>query len=382
MGDTSSALSDQAARSQTMPDRFYAWIPGVVDLSVTDYCNATCGFCSFAHDKGLARERRFVDRATLARALPLLRRRGIAYITFQGGEPTLHPDLTGLVADARAAGLKPSVITNGWKLPETIGALADAGLQNLSVSIDSHDLDAHERNRGLRGVRKRIKAGLDVARHRGVPTIASVTVSKLVHVERLPETLHCLGFDAVSFSYPRQAPFGSNSLVYSEDSPLVDFTRDELIAVLEAILRLRRRFPVLNPAASIRDVQRHLRGEPERFACVGGFKYFYVDWNLAVWRCEAWDEPLGSLLDLDRIPDRRDRCTACIMSCYRNSSALMHAAVAVADARAALARARPLAAAQALLRRSVALSTVAALSETRTLMRLARGRERVAGDPA
>lgn len=339
MDGMSRTLRLEASRSEAAPrpPGTAAWIPGVVDLSVTDHCNATCGFCSFAHDKGMVRDRRFVDRAALARALPLLRRRGVAFLNFQGGEPLLHKEIAGLVADARAAGLKPSVITNGWKLPEKVAALADAGLQNLLVSVDSHDLDAHERNRGLRGVRHRIKTGLDEARTRGIPAIASVTVSKLVRFEDLPETLQALGFDAVTFSYPRQAPFGSSSLVYSEDSPLVDYEAGELIAALEAILRLRRRFPVLNPAASIRDIQRHLRGEPERFACVGGFKYFYVDWNLDLWRCEAWDRPLGSVFDLDRIPDQRDHCTSCIMSCYRDTSTLMHAGVAAADAAAALA---------------------------------------------
>src|ERR1700739_2749194 len=90
------------------PRRIGAWIPGVVDFSVTNHCNATCDFCSFAHDKNLVGHRRFVERAVVARAWPLLRRRGIAYLNFQGGEPLLHPEIIGLVADAREAGLKPS----------------------------------------------------------------------------------------------------------------------------------------------------------------------------------------------------------------------------------------------------------------------------------
>lgn len=134
-------------------------------------------------------------------------------------------------------------------------------------------------------------------------------------------------------------------------------------------------FPVLNPAASILDIQRHLRGDPEHFPFVRGFKYFYLDWNLDIWRCEVRDRPLGSVFDFDRIPDHRDRCTSCIMSCCRDASTLMHAAVAGADAVDALARARPLAAAQAFVRRSVAVSAVsiaAGLREMQTLLRLAR----------
>ncbi|HEX3408568.1 MAG TPA: radical SAM protein, partial [Caulobacteraceae bacterium] len=340
----------------------------------TDYCQADCDFCGFARSKMRGKPRRFADGAAFERALPILVRRGIRYLNFQGGEPLLHPQIIAMVAATRAAGLKPSLITNGWKLPERADALAEAGLQNLLVSIDSADMAVHDRNRGLRGGALRIERGIARIKARGVPVMASVTVSKLVDFDALPATLRRLGFDAVTFSYPRKEPFGSSSLVYGENSDLVDFTDAELDAALDAILRLKRRFPVLNPAASVRDIQRHVRGAAEHFACVGGFKYFYMDWRLDVWRCEAWREPLGSVFDFDRLADDRTRCTACIMSCYRDTSVLMHAGVAAADAASALARAAPLAAARAFLKPSVMESIGATLAELGLLTSLGRHR--------
>jgi MoaA/NifB/PqqE/SkfB family radical SAM enzyme len=347
-----------------------AFIPAVVDLSVTDYCNADCDFCGFAKGKMRGKPRRFVDRDAFERALPVLVRRGIRYINFQGGEPLLHPHIVEMVAAARRAGMKPSLITNGWNLAERADDLADAELQNLLVSIDSADIASHERNRGLRGLGRRIERGVARIKARGVPVMASVTVSKLVEFEALPEALRRLGIDAVTFSYPRKEPFGSSSLVYGGSSPLVDFTDGELLAALEAILKLRKRFTVLNPAASIRDIQRHVRGEPERFACVGGFKYFYMDWRLDIWRCEAWSEPMGSVFDLDSLPDDRSHCTACIMSCYRDTSALMRAGIAAADAATALSKARPVTAARAMFSGAVAQSMGAIVGEARLITSL------------
>lgn len=204
--------------------------------------------------------------------------------------------------------------------------------------------------------------------------IASVTVSKLVRFDALPDTLETLGFDAATFSYPRREAFGSSSLVYDEQSALVDFASAELAEALDALLALKRRFPVLNPAASIRDIRRHVRGEPERFPCVGGFKYFYLDWRLDIWRCEAWHEPMGSVFDLDELADMREPCTACTMSCYRDTSTMMHAGVAAADAAAALAHADPWAAARAFLTRGVAESLVATAGEARLIAKLGRDR--------
>jgi hypothetical protein len=61
---------------------------------------------------------------------------------------------------------------------------------------------------------------------------ASVTVNRLVDYDQLPNTLRRLGFDCVSFSYPRREPFGSSSLVYGGESQLVDLDRNELLDAL------------------------------------------------------------------------------------------------------------------------------------------------------
>ena len=124
-------------------------------------------------------------------------------------------------------------------------------------------------------------------------------------------------------------------------------------------------------------IQRHVRGEQEKFACVGGYKYFYLDWNLDIWRCEAWSKPLGSVFDLDNIPDCRDHCTNCMISCYRNVSVLMHVGVAVDDARAALAAGRVGEAARLLFRPTVALSLGAVLEQGRQILRLTGKRRQV-----
>src|SRR5262249_31985844 len=98
----------------------HSLVPAVCDVSVTNACNATCNFCSFAYDKHIVKDKRWIDRAGLARALPVLHRRGIRYLNFQGGEPLLHPDIERLVSDARDAGMRPALITNGWLLPQKI----------------------------------------------------------------------------------------------------------------------------------------------------------------------------------------------------------------------------------------------------------------------
>lgn len=113
--------------------------------------------------------------------------------------------------------------------------------------------------------------------------------------------------------------------------------------------------------------------------CVGGYKYFYLDWNLDIWRCEAWKEPLGSVFDLDRIPDRREQCNACMMACYRNASMMMHAPIAASDAGRALAAGQVDVAVAALFRQSVAQSVWALVEQAGELRRKAVHRKSVRG---
>ena len=346
-------------------------VPAVCDVSVTNACNAACDFCSYARDKGIVRDQRWLDPQKFAEALPILYRRGIRYVNFQGGEPLLHPAIDRLVADTHAAGMRPALITNGWWLPKKIAGLAQQGLGTLLVSIDSHSMPLHERNRGLEGLGERIRSGIAIARGRQIPVLASVTVNRLVDYDELPGLLVELGFDAVTFSYPRREPFGSSSLVYSLDSSLVAFGKDELINALEQIKALRKRFPVMNPIAGVTDIQRHIRGEEEKFPCVGGHKYFYLDWNLDIWRCEAWAAPLGSVFDFDTIPDQRDRCTACTMSCYRDTSVLMHAGIAMSDAVEAIRSRRISQAATLVFKTSTASSLLSVAQQAGKIRRLA-----------
>jgi hypothetical protein len=203
-------------------------------------------------------------------------------------------------------------------------------------------------------------------------TLASVAVNRLVDFDRLPSLLSDLGFWGVNFSYPRREQLGSCQLAFGMDSPLTDYDDNELIAVFEAIKTLKRSLRVMNPRAAVDDMERHVRGFDEHFPCVGGHKYFCLDWNLDIWRCEAWPEPLGSVFDLDRIADRRDHCTACMISCYRDGSVLMHAGIAIEDAAAALASGRIDRAMALLFRRSFLLSLRAIIEELRLIIRLRR----------
>ena len=311
--------------------------PGTCHFAITSACNARCGFCSFARDRLPAASRHSVTLPDAKLAFDILKRNGIRFLHFTGGEPLVHREFTAMVAHAAQIGMVPTLVTNGALLtPKRVDALVEAGLASVYISIDAASYKVHDSNRGLSGLSARIRRANAALKRRQFPSSASVTLSRLVDYPALPEALRDLGFGAVTFSYPlRTLP---SSYLACAESPLVDFTPEELHASFEAMKALSEHFPVLNPVASIEDMQRHLRGEPEMFGCLAGWKFFYLDWHAQLWRCHNWDRPLCDIREFDGTQRVRDGCTACVIDCYRDDSVMQHVGVAVSDGIRAAAR--------------------------------------------
>lgn len=323
--------------------------PGFLQFAITNICNAKCDFCGFAVDRFDPKQRKSVTFAEARDVIDIARRNHIGYLLFVGGEPLVHPHLVDMVRYAAESGIAPMICSNGSLFsPEKIDLLCDSGLSSVILSIDSHDVAVHEKNRGLPDVCKKIQTANEHFRRRKIQVTASVTVSKLIEdYFKLPDFLLRLGFENVTFSYPLQT-LGSSYLSFS-DSKLVSYTKEELIEVFDQLKALKKHFHVFNPRASISDMQRHLRGEKERFGCLGGLKYFYLDWKLDLYRCHYWEKPMCNIYEFDSSKLIRDGCTRCMIDCYRDPSVLQSLAVNFNDAAHAVKKGRLLQAAKSIL---------------------------------
>jgi MoaA/NifB/PqqE/SkfB family radical SAM enzyme len=308
--------------------------PGYLQFAITNVCNARCDFCGFAVDKFDPKQRRSVTLSEARDVIDIAVRNHIGYLLFVGGEPLVHRDLLPMVRYAAERGLHPMICTNGslWT-EENMRELVRAGLSSVIMSIDAHEVAKHERHRGLPEVCRKIQRANAFFREAGIQTTASVTASKLIEdYEKLPSFLAELGFRSCTFSYPLTA-LASSYLSFS-DSTLVSYRTGELIEVFEKIKQMKRRsgYPVINPMESLTEMQRHLRGEKEKFGCLGGHKYFYLDWNLNLYRCHFWEKPMCNIYQFDQSKLIRDGCTRCMIDCYRDPSVLQFVAISASDA--------------------------------------------------
>ena len=143
---------------------------------LTHRCPLGCPYCS----NPLALDRRDdeIDAATWARVFREAAALGVLQVHLSGGEPAARRDLPEIVKAARDAGLYSNLITSGVGLtPQTLAALADAGLDHVQVSIQDSEQASADHIAGYEGAsaRKRAIAG-EVVRL-GLP----LTINLVVH---------------------------------------------------------------------------------------------------------------------------------------------------------------------------------------------------------
>ena len=344
--------------------------PGFAQVAVTSDCNAACSFCNFSRERGLVRESAPYGRLT--GAVDILYGKGVRYLVFVGGDPLLYPGLDDIVAYTAGRGVEPLICTNGWLLtPERVRRLHRAGLRSLIISVDAPDVAMHEKNRGLPGVAARIAAANREAASLGMRSAASVTVSRLVgDYGMLPGFLRELGFADLTLSYPL-TKLHSTYQSFS-DSGLVDYENEELIEIFGRLKKLKKEFPVLNPALGMDEMVRFLKGEPARFPCLAGYKYFFLDWKLDAYRCHFMERPICPIEELPDAAPIRDGCARCMIDCYRDPSVLQHFFVNLADALSDLRRGRPVRALSRMLDKSAYLSLMSVMGEYAVASRAGR----------
>jgi cyclic pyranopterin phosphate synthase len=122
----------------TLRDQFGRGIE-YLRISVTDRCNFRCQYCMPAEGLPWLPKPDILRYEEITEVVRQLAPLGLRRLRLTGGEPTIRPDLVALVRQLRAVpGVEDIALsTNGVKLPELAGPLADAGLDRVNISADS-----------------------------------------------------------------------------------------------------------------------------------------------------------------------------------------------------------------------------------------------------
>ena len=150
-------------------------------ISVTDRCNFRCTYCMpkevFGADYAFLPRSEVLTFEEIERVARVFVGLGVEKLRLTGGEPLVRRDLPVLVemlASLRRSNGEPldlTLTTNGSALRTLAGRLADAGLQRVTVSLDSLDDPTFSAMNGVDFPVAKVVDGIAAAREAGLGPI-------------------------------------------------------------------------------------------------------------------------------------------------------------------------------------------------------------------
>jgi GTP 3',8-cyclase len=208
-------------------------------ISVTDRCNFRCVYCMPKEVYG--RDFRFLERAELltfeeiARVARIFAGLGVRKIRLTGGEPLLRREVERLVAMLAIPGLDLTLTTNGSLLAQKAAALREAGLERVTVSLDSLDDEVFRSMNDVDFPVERVLGGIEAAATAGLsPVKVNVVLKRGVNEDGLLDLVR----------YFRGSGHVLRFIEYMDVGHTNGWRLDEVVSADEILARIGAEFPL------------------------------------------------------------------------------------------------------------------------------------------
>jgi cyclic pyranopterin phosphate synthase len=143
-------------------------------VSLTDRCNFRCFYCLPHGEPPIAPKEQMLSYEEIEYVCDIFVSLGIEKIRLTGGEPMLRRDIETIIrklSRLKSDGLVDlALTTNGYFLPDRAHELKAAGLDRVTISLDSLKQDVFKRMTGV-DVLDRVLAGIAAAKDAGLEPI-------------------------------------------------------------------------------------------------------------------------------------------------------------------------------------------------------------------
>jgi GTP 3',8-cyclase len=152
-------------------------------VSITDRCNFRCVYCMpkevFGRDYAFLDRKDLLSLEEIERVVRVFAQLGVRTVRITGGEPLVRRNVEHLVELLAAIpGLELALTTNGSLLPQKAAALAAAGLDRVTVSLDSMDDHAFKALNDVDFPVSRVLEGIDAAEAAGLRVKVNAVVKR------------------------------------------------------------------------------------------------------------------------------------------------------------------------------------------------------------
>jgi GTP 3',8-cyclase len=152
-------------------------------ISITDRCNFRCVYCMpkevYGRDHVFLERKELLSLEEIARVAGIFAGLGVRVVRITGGEPLVRRNVEHLVELLREIPrLEIALTTNGALLPQKAEALAHAGLDRVTVSLDSIDDATFRALNDVDFPVQRVLDGIDAAAAAGLRVKVNAVVKR------------------------------------------------------------------------------------------------------------------------------------------------------------------------------------------------------------
>jgi GTP 3',8-cyclase len=221
-------------------------------VSLTDRCNFRCFYCLPHGEPPIAPKEQMLSYEEIAYVCEIFVELGIQKIRLTGGEPMMRRDIEQIIfklARLKSKGLDDlALTTNGYFLPHRAQSLKDAGLDRITISLDSLKRDVFKQMTGV-DVLERVLEGIQAAKIAGLQPIKINAVIVRGHNED----------EVADFAaFAREHDLKMRFIEFMPLDSGHDWSREDVVSGREIRARIEEQFP-LQPLDVFRGSETSLR---------------------------------------------------------------------------------------------------------------------------
>ena len=208
-------------------------------VSLTDRCNFRCFYCLPHGEPPIAPKEKMLSYEEIEYVCDIFVSLGIEKIRLTGGEPMLRRDIETIIRKLtllKTSGLQDlAITTNGYYLPERAQSLKDAGLDRVTISLDSLKRDIFKRMTGV-DVLDKVLAGIAAAKAAGLqPIKINAVIVRGYNEDEVPDFAAFAREHDVKMRYIEFMPLDSGH----------EWAREDVVSGKEIRERINERFPLV-----------------------------------------------------------------------------------------------------------------------------------------
>jgi len=215
-------------------------------ISVTDRCNFRCTYCMpkevFGHDYRFLDRKELLDFEEITRVARAAVSLGVTKLRLTGGEPLIRRGIETLIEMLAKLDAEVTLTTNASLLPRKAQSLKDAGLDRITVSLDSMDDATFRAMNDVDFPVDRVLEGIEAAHAAGLPVKVNSVVKRGVNEQ-----------EVVSLArYFRDTPHILRYIEFMDVGATNGWRMDDVVSAAEIAKLIDAEFPIEPAEANYR----------------------------------------------------------------------------------------------------------------------------------